>query len=82
MATVATKKPLDLRGLSCVFVLDQVHRHITSKGGELEVLVDHPTAIHETIPEYCACQGYGLDVQPEIYPLDGQVYRLRISPSA
>jgi len=63
-------------------VLEQLHRHLASNGGEVEVLADHPTTIHETVPEYCACQGYHLEVQPEIYPLDSQVYRLRISASA
>lgn len=73
-----TEKPLNLQGLTCAFVLAQIDRALAERD-VVEVQCDHPTTIHETIPQYCRSHGYDLTVTPEIYPLDGQVYRLRIS---
>ena len=78
MAASATRKPIDLRGMPCVFVLAEIERALAEQDGDVTILCDHPTTIHETVPEYCGCHQYKLTVEPEIYPLHGQVYRLRI----
>lgn len=78
MSTYAVNKPLDLRGMPCVFVLAEIERALADTD-VIEVQCDHPTSIHDTVPEYCGCHGYQLTVEPEIYPLDSQVYRLRIA---
>lgn len=77
MAQVANT--MDLRGVSCAFALAEIEQALEAHDGVIEVLCDHPTTIHETIPAYCRKQGYKLTVTPEIYPLDSQSYRLRIS---
>ena len=71
-------KPTDLCGLSCVFVLAEIVRML-SAGDSTSVICDHPTTIHDTVPLFCKNNGYHLEVTPEIYPLDRQVYRLSIS---
>ena len=78
MPETTTRKPLDLRGMPCAFVLAEVERALAD-GNVVEVQCDHPTTIHETVPAYCRSHGYDLTVKPEIYPLDSQVYRLRIA---
>lgn len=72
------KKPLDLCGLSCAFILAEIDRALTEGATVVEFLCDHPTSINETIPLYCRRHGYHLEVTPEIYPLDRHVYRVRI----
>lgn len=70
---------LDLCGLPCPFVLAELSQALSERGAmTVEVLCDHPTTVHETVPSFCRKHGYQLDVQPEIYPLHSQVYRLRI----
>jgi TusA-related sulfurtransferase len=74
-----SSKPLDLRGLPCPFVLAEITQVLGGQQGNvIEVLCDHPTTVHETVPRFCRKHGYELDVQPEIYPLHGQAFRLRI----
>lgn len=79
MSETRAGKPLDLRGIPCAFVLAELDRALGEHGGAVEILCDHPTTIHETVPEYCRSHGYKLEVRPEIYPLDSQAYRLRIT---
>ena len=78
MAEIASKKPLDLRGMPCAFVLAEIER-VLADSDSVEVQCDHPTTINDTVPEYARSHGYDLTVKPEIYPLDSQVYRLRIA---
>lgn len=71
---------LDLRGLACAFVLAEIDRALGGAPNRaVEVLCDHPTTVHDTVPSYCRKHGYKLAKRPEIYPLHSQVYRLRIS---
>lgn len=74
----STQKPLNLCGLTCAFILAEIDRAL-AECDVVEVQCDHPTSIHETVPQYCRSHGYDLTVTPEIYPLDGQVYRLCIT---
>ena len=82
MARRATDKAIDLQGMTCAFALAEIERALAEQGGPVEVLCDHPTTIHETIPAYCKAHGYRCTVTPEIYPLDTQAYRVRIEPPA
>lgn len=78
MAETASAKPLDLRGMPCAFVLAEIERALADSD-VVEVQCDHPTTINDTVPEYARSHDYDLTVKPEIYPLDSQVYRLRIA---
>jgi len=71
--------PIDLCGLSCAFVLAGIVQAIGDGRDRLEVLCDHPTTVHQTVPLFCETRGYRLESRPEIYPLERQVYRLLIS---
>jgi TusA-related sulfurtransferase len=78
MAMTRSDKPVDLCGMSCPFVLAAIDEALEGDAAEVEIICDHPTTVHETVPAYCRSHGYKLEVQPEIYPLDRQCYRLRI----
>ena len=76
-----SRKPLDLRGMSCAFVLPEVDQALADYD-MVTALCDHPTTIHQTMPQYCRSHGYKLTMKPEIYPLHSQAYRLSISKSS
>lgn len=77
---VDTPQPvvLDLRGLSCAFVLAEVVRALET-ADVVEVINDHSTTLNETLPEFCRTQGYECVRQPEAYPLGESSYRVRIA---
>jgi len=78
VAGTVSNKPLDLRGMPCAFVLAEIESALAASD-VVEVQSDHPTTVNDTVPEYCRSHGYDLTVKPEIYPLDSQVFRLRIA---
>jgi TusA-related sulfurtransferase len=80
MPRSANDKTIDLAGVACAFALAEIVRAVADRGGPVEAICDHPTTVHETIPQYCKAHGYRLTVTPEIYPLDSHTYRMRIEP--
>lgn len=79
MATSRDSNAIDLCGLSCPFVLAEIEDALVGDRETVEVICDHPTTVHDTVPAYCRQRGYELTTQPKIYPLDRQHFRLRIS---
>jgi TusA-related sulfurtransferase len=80
VAHSATLRAVDVRGMTCAIALADVALALAQDEGSIEVLCDHPTTVHETIPEYCKMNGYRCTITPEIYPLHMQTYRVRIEP--
>ena len=70
-------KPRDLCGMPCVFVLAEIERAL-AENDAVAVLCDHPTTIHQVVPEYCADHGYKLTSEVQVYPLDRMLFRLGI----
>ena len=77
-AAIETMK-LDLRGLECPFVLGEIVRALHDRPDPaLEVLCDHPTSVHDTVPAFCRSHGYDLAAER----VGGSVFRMRISRSS
>ena len=69
---------LDLRSLSCPFVLSELVNNLGERD-EVEFLCDHPTTISDSLPKFCEFHGYELQMNPEIYPINGNAYRVKVS---
>lgn len=57
-------KTVDIQGKICPYTLIETRDAVkTISGGQmLEVLVDHPPAANETIPNFCRKKGYPFEV--------------------